>query len=178
MVKNLDGAGQVWVGTGVLTGIKAGSNPLPNGSSPPDWRDRSFVSVGSWPSMEKIVRPFVTVDSAPRPTPVKRDPLPGEDTEAYIEWGARSNFIITQLTDPIEQTEPFGGMNFRLQPDSDKDKPSKKELVLTEYQRTTDKVKVTNPENESNWVMVERITEITFQRSDGGSVRMKFNGWK
>jgi hypothetical protein len=64
------------------------------------------------PQMERVVRPFVVIDSRPYDPPAPRQPLPGEEDEAFISWGSASRFISPQITQPVTSRTSFGGGGF------------------------------------------------------------------
>ncbi len=138
---------------------------------------RNFTGASFYygPQMERIVRPFVVIDSKPYDPPAPRQPLPGEDDEAFISWGAPSRFITPQITQPVTSSSSFGG-GFRVTwPEDDKPKKSQIERTYTEISRTVDTIKIENPEDSSQYVMIERIDEIQFSAPDGSTATFKLN---
>lgn len=127
------------------------------------------------PQMERIVRPFVIIDSKPYDPPAPRQPLPGEEDAAFISWGAPSRFITPQLTQPVTSSTSFGGAgggSFRvIWPDADKPKKSEIEREYTEIEREVETIKITNPDDAQQYVMVERISEISFRAPDGSTAK-------
>ena len=128
------------------------------------------------PQMERVVRPFVIIDSRPYDPPAPRQPLPGEEDEAFISWGSASRFISPQITQPVTSRTSFGGGGFRVTWPDDKDKnKEKKTLEYTEIERTVTEVRVENPDDEEQYVMVERIESIDFRGPDGATHRFTLN---
>lgn len=133
--------------------------------------------------MERIVRPFVVIDSAPPPPPTPRRPLPGEGDDAFISAGAPARFIRPELTEPIISTTPigFGGGGFVVTwPDDEESKKPKQapERIYQEIDRKVKKRRVENPEDAEQWVEVEDTTEIRFRAPAGGVVKFVFKEQK
>ena len=138
------------------------------------------------PSMERVVRPFLMIDSAPPAAPVARPLLPGENSEAFISWGKASQFI-RPPTDPI--TAGFGddlygslGAGFRLQNPRDQKKNEETddalEIAMTEVKRETETVRIEDPTDSSVFIEVKRITKIWFRHSDtGNTYRFEIKRW-
>jgi hypothetical protein len=146
-----------------------------------------FGTRSGSPSMERIVRPFLTIDSQAREAFEARPPLPGEDTEAFISWGKASNFI-RPIEDPVTASpgediyDDLGGGGFNVQfptPGGGNPEPGEQpDINLQELSRVTETVKVYDPEDEANWIEVQRITSIRFRSSRDGTVyRFVFNAW-
>lgn len=127
------------------------------------------------PQMERIVRPFVVIDSKPYDPPPAREPLPGEDDEAFISWGAPSRFIQPQITQPVTSSTSFGGGLRVTWPDDEKKQKKEIEREYTELSREVETIKITNPDDASQYVMVERISEIKFRAPDGSTAVFKLN---
>lgn len=136
----------------------------------------NYTLFGSRPQMERIVRPFLIVDSKPYDPPPVVEPLPGEGSDAYIAWGAPSRFISPQITQPVTSSTSFGGGGYRVEwPDDTKKNKSKVKREYTETSRTVDTIRIENPEDKTQYVMVERIEEIEFRAPDGSTVVFKLN---
>jgi hypothetical protein len=117
--------------------------------------------------LEHAVRPFQTIESAPPELPPVRRNRPGEDTEASICAGGPSRFLRQDLEEPINL--PGTGWGFQIvaperfdPPDGPPDANDITTVRLCETAREVEKVRVVNPENEENWVEVERIQRIWF----------------
>jgi hypothetical protein len=128
--------------------------------------------------MERIVRPFVVIDSAPPPPPTPRKPLPGEDDDAFIAWGGPSRFVRPELTQPLVSDSPIGSGGSLIvtwpKDPKEKDEEQQRERVYREIDRKTVKRRVTNPQDAQQWVDVEDTTEIRLRAPDGGTVRFIF----
>lgn len=85
-----------------------------------------------------------------------RPPL-DEDREADIRFGGPSDFPY----DPVNNIGiNVGGFNTK-KPD-----PPPDVIEYNETERNTDKIRVENPDDSEQYVMVERINDITFQGPD------------
>ncbi len=87
---------------------------------------------------------------------------PGAEDEADIRWGAAG----------FEQFESSGLQqeNFSVtiqDPEEDEPPPEKVTLEFTEIKRNVTPVRVENPDDPEQFVMVERIDDITFDGPDG-----------
>jgi hypothetical protein len=123
------------------------------------------------PQMERIVRPFVTIESAPATPPTPRKPLPGEDGEAFISWGASSRFIRPNLSEPLRSDTSLGEGGFKITWPKDEEEEEKTVRQYSEISRETETIRVENPDDEEQYVMVERINTIDFSSPDGSTVR-------
>jgi hypothetical protein len=122
-------------------------------------------------AMEQIVRPFVTIDSSPPAPPTPRKPLPGEGGEAFDSWGGPSRFSRPDISDPIESPTRVGGGGFKVEWPKDDKQDSERVRVYSEIRRETEEVRVENPDDEDQYVMVERIKSIDFSTPDGWTAR-------
>jgi hypothetical protein len=139
-------------------------------------RNFTGASFYSGPQMERIVRPFVVIDSKPYDPPAPRQPLPGENDLAFISWGAPSRFITPQLTQPVTSSSRFGSGGFRVTwPEDEKPQKSEVNRIYAEISRTVDTIKVENPDDPEQYVMIERIDEIEFRAPDGSTATFKLN---
>jgi hypothetical protein len=123
---------------------------------------------------ERFVRPFVDIDSAPI-NRVFRRPDPAPDLpDAFISWGAASNFLFPPLV--IPQSSSGGGIRINW-PDTESDlEPTEAERVWTEVRRETSPLRVENPQDASQFVIVERIDEVVMMDNrEGGTVTLRFN---
>lgn len=108
-------------------------------------------------------------------------PIPPEpeDEEAFARWGGTENI------DPDDQSAGAQAIinNYRFPAPNNDDEDDKEDdpqvtYTYTEVNRKTETVRVENPDDSDQYVMVERITEITFKSSHDKFLR-KFvlNGW-
>lgn len=99
---------------------------------------------------------------------------PGEESEASIIWGGQSDFTVAELKPP--ELPKLRGINIG---GGDDDTPPEEPAVTIVYQevaRTTHEFTVTNPEDPADFVVIEVIDDITFQRqSDGVFVQFILN---
>lgn len=136
-------------------------------------RVRKGIGVlGTFVSLEQITRPFAVVESEPF-----NRVLPGVDPdydppEALITWGASSQFIIPPITSPTLPDDGDGrGIDVTL-PDDDGSGPPV--VTWNEIARTTSDLRVENPEDPEQYVVIRRIDSMTFDVSTGVQVRMRF----
>lgn len=98
---------------------------------------------------------------------ISRVPPENEDADAYIRWGsAGSDPSIVERQIIIS---PF--------PDDEEDEedPEDPTLIYTEIARTEVEVKVVNPDDEEQYVMVKRLSNVTFSSPDGKNRKFVFN---
>jgi hypothetical protein len=110
-------------------------------------------------AMEKIVRAFQ--DKNRTPPPARRKPVESDGDLAILTWGGEIS-----LNDPA--SSGFSINNPGTGPQDTK--AERKTRVYTEVSRATKVIRVTNPDDESQYVDVERITSITFSGPDGVDV--------
>jgi hypothetical protein len=100
--------------------------------------------------MEQIVRPFQLLDpTATIQVPVVRDQVTVQP--AHLSWGAPGN-----LPTPVQQDSTFNGINFRLEECG---------TQLMEDARGTEDIRVEQPGQPNNYVIVQRIRTVTFSRT-------------
>jgi hypothetical protein len=94
---------------------------------------------------------------------------PGEESEASITWGQASDFTVEELKPPelpklrgIKVVNPDTG-------DVGEDPSAGLMLTYNEVSRSTHVTRITNPEDDQQYVDVEVIDSITFQRSSDGA---------
>lgn len=116
-------------------------------------------------SFERVVRPFVLIGPAAPVTSTPKRPLDGEDDEAFLRFGGPARFNRDALTDPLTTTDNLGG--FRVQHDKDKKEKQQVTYTFRETNRKVEKIRIENPDDEDQYVIVERIKEITFQGPKG-----------
>lgn len=104
-------------------------------------------------SMSDIVRPWVPVTSFTMPrvvTPIEVQPI------AFVRVGQPSTFDF----DDSFRHKATQGIGFRV---NDGDDPAPITDVYTEMGRVTSDVRVENPDDADQFVVVERIDKITFR---------------
>lgn len=111
--------------------------------------------------MESIIRPFTTVVSTPKPRPMT--PPVEDQPEAFIEWGAPSEFEDNSFRD-VASTPGF-----------QVEDPPSANLILVEQARTYTDFKFTNPEDDSQFVILRKTDEIAFSDNQGRQHRMAFD---
>lgn len=122
-------------------------------------------------AMESIVRAFGLVDSKPVNRLFRRPEPEPDQAPAEIEWGESSEFIFPpQINyswswpddDPDEEEE-------------DQEEEPEGERVWSEVARETSNVRVENPNDAAQFVIVERIdTLIMLDSLTGETVTMRF----
>jgi hypothetical protein len=147
------------------------------------------ASPGTAP-IEQIVRAFAQVNTKlpdpPRPDPA---PLPGEDGEAFIEWGAPSNFEVEEPPEkPIEDAmaddlvqdpgDADAGPTWttsKAQKQKKKDKPQDQKPGIDSFDfmdATAQKGKVYHPDDAEIWIEVIRYTSVRFRGPKGRILKL------
>lgn len=106
--------------------------------------------------------PPIIIKSHLRDRPANLVPVPEE--EAEIRWGKVSQFQWSVSHPDRSQTRTI----IRFVPGDDEDEPVQELIEYRETERTTETVRVSNPEDEEQYVDVERIQTITFQGPNKG----------
>ena len=113
-------------------------------------------------SLEQIIRPFQTPDViSKRKIVSKSTKLPTD--EVVIEWG-RSGDAPTPTE--IEKDEEEGVINFKVNDCDDK---------YNEKNRKFSTVRIENPDDPSQYVMVQRIEQIKFNKKSEGTNLTMYN---
>lgn len=100
--------------------------------------------------LEQLVRPFQTPISIATIRVVAKD-LSTPKSDAIIQWGQAGT-----LPSPTEETKtPTGGISWKVDECS---------ANLNEHSRKTDNVRVENPDDPSQYVVVQRINSISFDK--------------
>lgn len=134
-----------------------------------------FDPTGKTPSMERIVRPFLLIDSAPPAAPVAAPPLPGEGDAAFISWGKASSFI-RPVTDPVVANpadDLYGDLGGGVKVNFPKKKPTEEpddvaDIAMTEIRRETKDVRIEDPSDSAVYVIVKRIEKVWMRNSENG----------
>lgn len=110
---------------------------------------------------QRIVRPAVAIESHLK----DRSPGPVEIPEqvSEIRWGKASSFQWS-VTAPPPLSE---GTGVRFDPDRDEDEddpaPTSRTLEFDETARSVENIRVENPSDSEQYVIVQRINDITFR---------------
>lgn len=124
----------------------------------------SFDLRGRIPvSMDQIIQPWVPITSFPVPrviTPVEVLPV------AFVRVGLPSQF---GFDDSFRQ-KALNGIGFHL---SDGDGDNVPTGIYTETGRLTSELRVENPEDADQFVIVQRIERIQFDAPGGGKVEFR-----
>ncbi len=94
------------------------------------------------------------------------------DAEAEVRWGKASNFIAQMEGQAYLPTVTI--INLPGYPTDDDEPEDLPVLDWYEQERTISEVRVENPDDEDQYVIVERIETITFQTAEGRRVRLNF----
>lgn len=108
-------------------------------------------------SMESLVRPWTPVVSTPKPRPVA--PPEEENPEAFIEWGAPSEF---NTDDSFRDAASSPGFSV-----DDSEEPERVRLTFQEEGRNWTDFRVENPEDPGQYAIVRRVVEIAFRGPNG-----------
>lgn len=109
-------------------------------------------------SMEKIVRAFQDKNRTP-PT-ARRNPVPESDGDlAILTWGG-------EISLDDASASGFNVINAGADNRGPTDPAKQQARTYSEVSRAVKIVRVTNPDDESQYVDVERITSITFRGPD------------
>lgn len=91
-------------------------------------------------------------------------PPPNEAAEANIRWGGRSSFGFKEADQFIYPTHR---VNFPPRPEEEEEKEEEEVTIeFDEFDRETSDHRVENPEDEDQYVIVQRIDVITFRGPD------------
>ena len=109
--------------------------------------------------------PPVIINSHLRDRPGNLIPVPEEDAE--IRWGKPSQFqwSVTNPDRVIDRTRTI----YIPREDDEEEDPLQELREYTETERTTETVRVSNPDDAEQYVDVKRILTITFQGPNGGA---------
>jgi hypothetical protein len=108
-------------------------------------------------SMEQIVRPWVPVTSTPKP----RVPAPPEEEfpEAFIRWGAASEFA---TGDSFREDAANPGFHV-----DDPEEPERLRLTFDEEGRDWTDFRVENPADPEQYAIIRRVNNIAFRGPSG-----------
>lgn len=133
--------------------------------------------------LESAVRPFETPDSRSRRRLGTKVPSEIEELDPVTaSWAARRANIIGQnfnLGDDEDDEEDEDGGGFRVIPSEPDDPPEPEDetenVTFVEAAREVSTVRVKNPQDETQFVDVERIDEVEFATPLGINWIFKFN---
>lgn len=106
---------------------------------------------------ERFVRSSVTIESFLRDRSAKPAEVP--EQEAEIRWGKASNFQWSVSNPPATNG---GGFTVRPGDEDDETPPVASTLEFEEVHRTTENIRVENPSDSEQYVIVQRINDITW----------------
>lgn len=149
--------------------LHGGESGVSHGPARPFGTRTIRYTVREEPAVERIIRPFETPPGWPGN---RRLPPEQDDKDAFIQWSANINTVVTTL-DALGINEGIlikaitedGG------PTSESEEPPSN--VFTETNRSVSVIRVSNPEDPNSWVDVERVERITFS-GDGGQFTYVF----
>lgn len=115
-------------------------------------------------SIEVLVRPFQTDEGVLQ----RRSPRLEEVAEetAIITWGRRANLNVSAV--PPE----FPGVEFPENPDPEDPEPPPNSLTYNEIYRISDTVRVENPNDSAQYVIVKRTVTSWFLGQEDGIIRI------
>lgn len=115
-------------------------------------------------AMEKIVRSFQ--DKITTPPPARRTPVESDGDLAILTWGGEVDIDLGSggftVTNPGSSQGPT-------------DQRQRQKKIYNEVSRTTNVVRVSNPNDAEDWVDVQRITSITFRGPDDIDIQFNLN---
>ena len=121
-------------------------------------------------SMEFIIRGFGVVNSAPVNRVFERPAPPEERPPAAREWGDGSEFIF-----PPQINYSWNWPDDLTEGESEEPEPPASERRLTEVARATSPLRVENPNDPEQFVIVERIDSlIMLDSATGETITMEF----
>lgn len=128
--------------------------------------DRSPAVQQVVTAVEQTVRDF----ESPRILAIRarRKALEEEDDDSEILWGRPTNSFSSDSVDATTDKLQYYIVSSPSNRDPNRQKTTR---VYTEVSRTNQTVRVVNPEDEEQYVDVERVVSITFSGPDGNYVR-------
>jgi hypothetical protein len=131
-----------------------------------------MFAVRAEPAVETIVRPFETLQGWPA---TRRAPPEQDQGEAYIEWSAKMPASVMSLDALIGNGGTIAEMEYESPDSETSEDPLENDFQeYSESGRVVQVVRVTNPEDPSNYVDVERIDRIFFN-GPAGKVLVRYN---
>lgn len=128
--------------------------------------------------LESAIRSLAIVNTRlpdpPRPAP---PPLPGEDGEASITWGAASDFQTDVPEQPAEDATADGDAPAGQTQQKEETKPQDKKPGVVSYNeidRRTEKGKIYNPDDKEQWVEVTRIKSMRLRGPKKEILKLNF----
>jgi hypothetical protein len=101
-----------------------------------------------------------------------RKPTEDQDAEAQVRWGKASKFV--QALKGEKFLPSIQIINWPDFPGDDKDDEEEPVIDWHELARTTSDVRVENPDDSEQYVIVQRVETITFQTPEGKRIRFNF----
>lgn len=101
-----------------------------------------------------------------------RKPSEDQDAEAQVRWGKASDFV--QALSGRKFLPSIQIINWPDFPGNDEDEEEEPVIDWEEIARTTSDVRVENPDDSDQYVIVQRVETITFQTPEGERIRLKF----
>ncbi|NEI52723.1 hypothetical protein GR217_34455 [Rhizobium leguminosarum] len=101
-----------------------------------------------------------------------RKPSEDKDAEAHVRWGKASSFVVQMRGRQFLPTISIVNWpEFPKDKDDDKEQPVKDWFEIS---RETSDVRVENPDDSDQYVIVQRVEKITFQTPEGELIRLNF----
>ncbi|MBB2841263.1 UNVERIFIED_ORG: hypothetical protein GGE64_005045 [Rhizobium etli] len=101
-----------------------------------------------------------------------RKPSEDQDAEAQVRWGKASDFV--QALSGRKFLPSIQIINWPDFPGNDEDEEEEPVIDWHELARTTSDVRVENPDDSEQYVIVQRVETITFQTPEGERIRLNF----
>ena len=101
-----------------------------------------------------------------------RKPSEDQGAEAHVRWGKASSFVAAlRGRQFLPSVQIVNWPDFPDNEDDDKEQPVKDWFELS---RETSDVRVENPDDSEQYVIVQRVEKITFQTPEGERIRLNF----
>jgi hypothetical protein len=101
-----------------------------------------------------------------------RKPSEDQGAEAHVRWGKASSFVVALHGGQfLPSVNIVNWPNFPKNEDDDKEQPVKDWFELS---RETSDVRVENPDDSDQYVIVQRVEKIIFQTPEGERIRLNF----
>jgi hypothetical protein len=102
-----------------------------------------------------------------------RKPTEDQGAEAHVRWGKASRFVVQMKGERFLPSIQI--VNWPDFPKNDEDEDEQPVIDWFEVSRETSDVRVENPDDSDQYVIVQRVEKITFQTPKGELIRLNFN---
>lgn len=101
-----------------------------------------------------------------------RKPAEDQDAEAHVRWGKASSFVVKMRGEQyLPSVNIINWPGFPKNEDDEKEQPVKDWF---EVNRTTSDVRVENPDDSDQYVIVQRCETVVFRTPEGELIRLNF----